>query len=103
MHPISQFMLAAASCVAIAYTSTAAPAADPLYRVTVLSDANASASTPASGNSIDDVGIVAGSYTRKDNTIHASLWVFGQLVDLKTLGNATTLSSRVQWPAKNLL
>jgi uncharacterized membrane protein len=103
MHQISRFMLAAAGCLAIAHPSAAAPAAEPLYRVTILSDANASANTPASGNSVDDAGIVTGSYTQTDNAIHASLWAFGQLVDLKTLGKAAALNSRVQWPVKNLL
>src|SRR5580692_375026 len=96
MHQISRFMLAAAGCLAIAHPSAAAPPAEPLYRVTILSDANASANTPASGNSVDDAGTVTGSYTQTDNAIHASLWAFGQLVDLKTLGKAAALNSRVQ-------
>jgi probable HAF family extracellular repeat protein len=103
MRPISQFMLAMASCVAIAHPSAAEPPAEPLYRVTILSDPNTSLTANAVGNSIDDVGIVAGSYTLTNNAIHASLWVFGQLVDLKTLGTGTGLSSRVQWPVKNVL
>jgi probable HAF family extracellular repeat protein len=103
MRPISQFMLAAVSWVVIPHPCAAAPAAEPLYRVTILSDPNTSVTANAAGNSIDDVGIVAGSYTLTNNAVHASLWVFGQLLDLKTLGSGTALSSRVQWPAKNSL
>jgi len=103
MRPISQFMLAVASCVAIAQACAADSPAPPMYRVTILSDPNTSANANAVGNSIDDLGIVAGSYTLTNSAIHASLWVFGQLVDLKTLGTGTGLSSRVQWPVKNVL
>jgi probable HAF family extracellular repeat protein len=103
MRPISQFMLAVAGCVAVAHPYAAQPPAPPTYSVTILSDPNTSTSANAAGNSIDDLGIVAGSYTLTNNAIHASLWVFGQLVDLKTLGTGTGLSSRVQWPVKNVL
>jgi probable HAF family extracellular repeat protein len=102
MRPFSQFMLAAATCVAIALPCAAEPPA-PMYRVTILTDPNTSTTANAVGNSIDDLGIVAGSYTLTNSAIHASLWVFGQVVDLKTLGTGTGLSSRVQWPVKNVL
>jgi probable HAF family extracellular repeat protein len=103
MRPISQFMFAMASCLAVAHSSSAESEAEPLYHVTILSDPNTSMTANAVGNSIDDFGIVAGSYTLTDGAIHASLWVFGQLVDLKTLGTGTGLSSRMQWPVKNVL
>lgn len=102
MRPISQLVIALASCIAIAHPAAAAPD-KPMYRVTVLSDPNphASATAPAIGTSIDDLGIVAGGYVRSDGATHAGLWVFGQLVDLGTLG-APTLNSFVQWPVKNV-
>jgi probable HAF family extracellular repeat protein len=103
MRPISQFILAVASWVAIAHPYAAESPAPPTYRVTILSDPNTATNASAAGNSIDDLGMVAGSYTLTNNTIHASLWAFGQLVDLKTLGTGTGLSSRVQWPVKNVL
>jgi probable HAF family extracellular repeat protein len=103
MRPISYLMLAVLSCGAIAPPSAAAPPAQPLYRVAILSDPNTSANANAVGNSINDLGIVTGSYTLTDNAVHASLWVFGQQVDLKTLGTGAGLSSRVQWPVKSLL
>jgi len=103
MRPISQFILAMAGCVAIAHLHAAESPAAPMYRVTTLSDPNNSMSANAAGNSINDLGIVTGSYTLTNNAIHASLWVFGQQVDLKTLGTGTGLSSRVQWPVKNVL
>jgi probable HAF family extracellular repeat protein len=103
MRPIPQAMLAVASCVAIAQLHAAEPPAPPMYRVTTLTDPNTSANANAVGNSIDNIGIVAGSYTLTNSAIHASLWVFGQQVDLKTLGTGMGLSSRVQWPVKNVL
>jgi probable HAF family extracellular repeat protein len=66
------------------------------YHVTVLSDAG------ASGNSIDDLGLVAGSHTLGNNTVHATLWAFGAQIDLGTLGSGASLSSTVQWPVKNV-
>jgi probable HAF family extracellular repeat protein len=100
MRPLSQFMLAATTCIAIGYTAAAAPEM-PKYHVTLLSDPNTTSTADAFGTSIDDLGIVAGGYTRTDGAIHASLWVFGQQVDLGTLG-AATLNSLVQWPVKNI-
>jgi len=88
--------IAAAVCgVLIAQSSLAAPP-QTTYQVKVLSDAG------ASGNSIDDLGLTSGSHTLADNvTLHATLWVFGQQVDLGTLGTGVGLSSRVQWPVKS--
>jgi probable HAF family extracellular repeat protein len=67
------------------------------YSVTILSSAG------ASGNSIDDFGLVAGSHTLASKALHATVWAFGSQVDLGTLGSGAALSSTVQWPAKNLL
>jgi len=66
-----------------------------MYRVTILSSAG------AAGNSINDLGLIGGSYTLANNSVHASLWAFGHQVDLRTLGTGAALSSRVQWPVKN--
>jgi probable HAF family extracellular repeat protein len=85
----------------VAYGTTLAqgvapqPAAPPTYNVTVLSSAG------AIGNSIDDVGLVAGRYTLPNMAVHASLWAFGKQIDLGTLGQGSGLSSMVQWPVKN--
>jgi probable HAF family extracellular repeat protein len=103
MRPISQILLAIAGCVAMAYPCAADPPATLSYRITLLNDPNTGANHNAVGNSINDAGVVAGSYTLSNGAIHASLWAFGQLVDMKTLGTATGLSSRVQWPVKNIL
>jgi hypothetical protein len=62
-----------------------------MYRATILSDAG------ASGRSIDDIGIVAGSYTLAGNAVHASVWAFGKQIELGTLGSPA-LSSKVLWP-----
>ena len=78
-----------------ALAATAIAGSPPKYMVTVLS------SSGASGNSIDNPGFVAGFYTLANHTQHASLWVFGQQIDLGTVGSGTGLSSIVQWPVKN--
>ena len=102
MHPISNFMLAAVTCIALAPLCAAQPQASPKYRVTILSDFNTTSNVHARGYSINDAGLIAGAYRLADGTTHASVWVFGQQIDLGTLGKGTSLSSRVQWPVKNI-
>jgi len=65
--------------------------------VTVLSFAS------ASGNSIDDLGVIGGSSALPDKSVHAIVWAFGKRVDLGTLGTGAGLSSIVQWPVKDVL
>lgn len=96
MHHISQIIVAVACSAGFAQASVAKPT-QTQYRVTILSAAS------ASGNSIDDLGLVAGSYTLANNTVHASLWAFGTQVDLGTLAKGSRLNSLVQWPVKNNL
>jgi probable HAF family extracellular repeat protein len=95
MREILYVLLAAACGGAIA--QTAAPSHHTLYRVTILSNAG------AAGNSINDLGLIGGSYTLANNSVHANLWAFGNQIDLGTLGTGAALSSRVQWPVKNVL
>jgi probable HAF family extracellular repeat protein len=101
MRRFSCVVLAAACCAPGAYLaaagSAAGSAAATTYQVTILSSAN------AQGNSVNDFGLVSGSYTLADGALHASLWAYGQQLDLGTLGAGSGLSSRVQWPVKNLL
>ena len=86
--------LVAAAAITCSAVATSAPHTQ--YRVTILNPSG-------SGNSIDDLGFIAGSYTLADGiTVHAVVWAFGTTTDLGTLG-ASTLSSTVQWPAKNSL
>ena len=92
MRKLSLTVVVVALSLALAATANGSP---PKYMVTVLSSAG------ASGNSIDNLGFVAGFYTLANHTQHASLWAFGQQVDLGTLGSGTGLSSIVQWPVKN--
>lgn len=66
------------------------------YQAVVLSSAG------AQGNSVNDFGLMGGSSTLASGAVHATLWAHGQQLDLGTLGSAA-LSSRVQWPVKNLL
>jgi len=95
MRQILYLLLSAACCGAIA--QTAAPSHQTMYRVTILSNAG------AAGNSINDLGLIGGSYTLANNSVHANLWAFGKQIDLGTLGTGAALSSRVQWPVKNVL
>jgi probable HAF family extracellular repeat protein len=83
------------ACISALMWGTAASAASPTqYLVTILNPAG-------SGNSINDLGFVAGSYTLANgSTLHAAQWAFGTQLDLGTLG-AATLNSTVQWPVKN--
>jgi probable HAF family extracellular repeat protein len=94
MRPIA---LNLALAVAAAQVALAQPATQATYRVTVLN------SSGASGNSIDNTGIVAGFFTLPDKSQHAAVWAFGRQTDLKTLGTQPGLSSIVQWPVKNVL
>ena len=103
MRPISRLLFAAISSVVIAHSSVAAPAEPPIYRVTVLSDPNTTSNANAFATSVNDLGIVTGGYILTNGTLHASLWAFGQHVDLGTLGTAPGLKSLVQWPVKNVL
>lgn len=55
--------------------------------------------TSSAANSINNAGYLAG-YSRQpdDETMHATLWRHGQLIDLGTLGGD---NSAVLWPNKN--
>jgi probable HAF family extracellular repeat protein len=56
--------------------------------------------TRSIGNSINDLGLVAGQSRLAGNqTVRASLWFLGSQLDLGTLGGA---NSGVIWPVKNL-
>ena len=96
MRRLSWVLLAAAGCAPGAYLGAAGPAAT-TYQVTILSNAN------AQGNSVNDFGLVAGSFTLPSGALHASLWAYGRQLDLGPLGSGAGLSSRVQWPVKNVL
>ena len=102
MRPISYLLCAVVSCMVIAHPSAAAGPSKPLYRITVLSDPNSTSTANAFGTTVNDLGIVAGGYTNTSGALHASLWAFGQHVDLGTLGSPM-LNSVVQWPVKNVL
>src|SRR5580700_9327708 len=97
MRQISHFIFAAVCCAAIAQVFAASSQSQTMYRVTILS------SSGASGNSIDDLDVVGGSVTLPNKSVHATLWAFGQQLDLDTLGAGAGLSSLVQWPVKNVL
>jgi hypothetical protein len=96
MRRISPVILAAVCSAATAQLLAAEPP-QITYRVTILSAAN------AQGRSIDDLGLIAGSYAPPSQPVHAALWAFGHQIDLGTLGTGAGLASRVLWPVKNNL
>ena len=70
----------------------------PEYRVVTLSSLGGSEN---SGNSINDIGLVAGFSNLPDNNSrHAMLWLYGFPFDLGTLGGP---NSNVVWPVKNTI
>jgi probable HAF family extracellular repeat protein len=97
MRRILRVILIATSFSLVAGVAVAAAAPQTLYRVTVLSSAG------AQGNSVNDLGLIGGSYTLSSGALHASIWAFGRQFDLGTLGSGAALSSRVQWPVKNVI
>jgi probable HAF family extracellular repeat protein len=97
MRRFSCVILAIACCAPAVHVATADSSTSTRYQVTILSSAGAQA------NSINDLRLISGSYTLPSRALHASLWAYGQQVDLGTLGVGVGLSSRVQWPAKNVL
>jgi probable HAF family extracellular repeat protein len=97
MRRILRVILMATSFSVAAGVAVATAAPQTLYRVTVLSSAG------AQGNSVNDLGLISGSYTLASGALHASIWAFGRQVDLGTLGTGAALSSRVQWPVKNVI
>ena len=97
MRRLSYVVLAALSGAPGVYSAAAGTPVTTAYQVTILN------SSGAQGNSVNDFGLISGSYTLASGTLHASLWAYGHQVDLGTLGEGPGLSSRVQWPVKNIL
>lgn len=95
MRQIVRITAAIACSAAFAQASSTQPTSPMMYRVTVLSSAG------AAGNSIDDLGLISGSHTLANASVHATLWGFGTQVDLGTLGTGAALNSTVLWPVKN--
>jgi probable HAF family extracellular repeat protein len=94
MRRNSSILLAALA--ALGCGGVASGASQVQYRVTILNPSG-------SGNSIDGLGFVAGSYTPAAGAaLHAVVWALGTQTDLGTLG-APSLNSTVQWPVKNSL
>jgi probable HAF family extracellular repeat protein len=99
-NPIARFALAAAAVIVGAPSAgpfTAVQASGtPEYAVTALPSLGG---TPSRGNSINDVGWIAGYSSVPGNQArHATLWAGGAAFDLGTLGGP---NSSVVWPVKN--
>ena len=94
MHRLLRITLAAIGAV----TSTAEIAAAPTYSVNTLSTLGG---TRNQGNSVNDLGFVAGYSSFAGNTSrHASLWALKTQIDLGSLGGKA-FNSSVPWPVKN--
>jgi probable HAF family extracellular repeat protein len=94
---LSTLIVALVGSAVLAQALAAEESSPTRYRVAVLSSAG------ASGNSINDLGIVAGRHRLANGSQHAAVWAFGEQLDLGTLGHGAALGSRVQWPVKNIL
>ena len=93
----SLYVILSLACVVAAQAALAGSNPQPRYRITILDDSGAQA------NSVNDFGLVGGSHTLANHTRHATVWAFGHQLDLGTLGKGKALSSRVQWPVKNVI
>lgn len=96
MRHTIQAILTAACGLSFTHLANADSGPETHYRVIILDAAGR-------GNSINDLGIVAGRSKTQNGTVHATIWAFGHKIDLGTLGQGTALNSTVQWPAKNNL
>jgi probable HAF family extracellular repeat protein len=76
----------------------AAQAEEPAPPAYIVYDAGTLGGTVAFGSGINDLGWVAGASTNSAGALHAAEWIPGDVVDLGTLGGA---SSAVEWPIKN--
>ncbi len=73
-------------------------AASHLPRYRVIDQPSLSPGGASEGNSINQIGLMAGTSTTASGATHATAWIFDTAYDLKTLGGA---SSAVLWPVKN--
>lgn len=94
MRTVPRIILAVVCSAAFIPLSIAGSPPQTQYRVILLS------SPTSLGNTVQDTGLVGGSYFLASGAQHASLWAFGHQVDLGTLGSPA-LSSAVLWPVKN--
>ena len=95
--------LAMLACGTTLMASAALPAraqtelspAPPAY---VVYDTGTLGGTVGVGNGINNIGWISGVSTTAEGAVHAALWSPGRVIDLGTLGGA---SSAVEWPVKN--
>jgi probable HAF family extracellular repeat protein len=90
--------LVAALALACASFANAGNAASHLPRYRVIEQPSLSPGGASEGNSINQIGLMAGTSTTASGATHATAWLFNTAYDLKTLGGA---SSAVLWPVKN--
>ena len=90
--------LTVALILACASVANASAASSHLPRYRVIAQPSLSPGGASEGNSINQIGLMAGTSTTASGTTHATAWLFNTAYDLKTLGGA---SSAVLWPVKN--
>lgn len=93
-HGLMLLMLGAPLLCALAYAETDAPAT-PAY---IVYDTGTLGGTVAFGSGVNELGWISGASLDGTGALHAALWIPGNVIDLGTLGGA---SSAVEWPVKN--
>lgn len=91
-HGLVLLALGVPLAVPLAHADEPAPPAYVVY------DTGAIGGTLAFGSGINELGWISGGSTTAAGPLHAALWVPGDIIDLGTLGGA---SSAVEWPVKN--
>lgn len=91
-HGLVLLALSAPLAVALAQADEPAPPAYIVYDTATLGG------TLGFGSGVNELGWISGGSTTAAGALHAALWIPGQVIDLGTLGGA---SSAVEWPVKN--
>ena len=91
-------ILGLGTTVALAALSAQAGPTGPVQPAYIAYDTQPIAGVNAGANSISNLGWASGTSTVASGDTHAALWSPGNVIDLGTLGGA---SSGVEWPVKN--
>jgi len=93
-HGLMALALSAPLAAALPAAGADAPAT-PAY---IVYDTGTLGGSVAFGSGVNELGWISGGSTEASGALHAALWIPGNVIDLGTLGGA---SSAVEWPVKN--